>query len=263
MAKRKRIITAGRLVTGVVYTVSSVRDTPQERAAKTEISSAARERANLRTSWQKLEVVLAANFSMRDLHVVLTYDDEHLPPTRPEAVKCLKKWITQLRSYRKARGEELRYVYVTEQLSAEGGRLHHHIVINGTGQDYDVIRSLWVYGADIDIEPLDAWAGYDAIAQYLTKEPKECGRVEVGARNWTPSIGLKRPERQPDTGMVPDNMTITAPPGAIILDRDEKRNGFGEYHYLKYLLPERREEEKKHRPPRKRQPNSTSYIFQA
>lgn len=250
MAKRKKIITAGRLVSGVVYTVSSVRDGPVERAAKTQISSAARERMNLRTSWQKLEVILAANYSFQDLHVVLTYDDDHLPKTRGEAVKRLRKWIAQLRACRKKRGQTLKYIYVTEQLSAEGGRLHHHLIINSTGKDFEEIRSLWTHGTDVNIETLDVWEGYAAMAQYLTKEPREQGRPEVGAHSWCASVGMTKPDVE--VGRVEDNMTLTAPPGAVILDRREDRNGFGEYVYLKYLLPERKEMQKKARPPRRR-----------
>ena len=46
--------------------------------------------------------------------------------------------------------------------------------------------------------------------------------------------------------------TIAAPAGAIILDRREEHNEFGDYLYLKYLLPSRREEKKGTRPPRRR-----------
>ena len=37
-----------------------------------------------------------------------------------------------------------------------------------------------------------------------------------------------------------------------ILDRREEHNEFGDYLYLKYLLPNRREEKKGSRPPRRR-----------
>ncbi|MPM33330.1 hypothetical protein SDC9_79903 [bioreactor metagenome] len=233
MAKRKNIITAGRLVRGVVYTVALPRDDARARSAKLQVSTAARERMNLKASWEKLEAQLAANFTGRDLHVTLTYRDADLPPDKKEAVKRLKKFLTQLRTYRRARGGSLYYIYVTEDKHGDA-RIHHHIVLNGTGSDYEIIRSLWIYGDDVDFEPIEL-PGYTALAKYLTKEPREYGKVEVGGRTWTPSLGLKKPE--PDAGFVPDNMTLTAPPGAIILDRDEKHNGFGEFVYIKYLLP--------------------------
>lgn len=249
MAKRLKTVTGGRLVYAVCYTQTTVRDGPQERAAKSQMSSAAQERINLRRSWQKLEMVLAANFGPRDLHLVFTYDDEHLPPTRDAAVKRLRKFFTQLRAYRKPREIPVKYIYVTEQLSAEGGRLHHHVILNGTGQDIEIIRSLWPCGL-VDLERLDVWEGYEALAKYLTKEPQTVGRPELGVRAWTPSVGLAKPTVQSEA--VPDNVTVSAPPGSIILDRREEHNEFGEYLYIKYILPDRKEQKKGKRPPRKR-----------
>ena len=86
------------------------------------------------------------------------------------------------------------------------------------------------------------------MAKYLTKEPRECGRAEPGARTWAASIGLKKPKVESE--IVKDNLTVAAPPGAIILSAPPPaRNEFGEL--LKYYLP-RREEKKGTRPPRRR-----------
>ena len=249
MAKRLKTITAGRLVVVGCYTIPTPRSTGQERRALREISSAAQMEINAKRSWQKLELLLAANFGKGDLHVVFTYDDEHLPPDREAAVKLMKKLIQQLRAHRRARGQETRYIYVTEQLSSAGGRLHHHMVLNGTGEDLEVLRSLWPYG-EVELEGLDVWQGYEALAKYLTKEPRECGRAEPGARTWAASIGLKKPKVESE--IVKDNLTVAAPPGAIILSAPPPaRNEFGEFVMLKYYLP-RREEKKGTRPPRRR-----------
>ena len=260
MAKRIKTITAGRLVVVGCYTIPTPRSTERERRALREISSAAQERINLKRSWQKLEVLLAANFDRHDLHLVYTYDDEHLPPDRGEAVKRLKKLIVQLRAHRRARGQETRYVYVTEQLSAEGGRLHHHMILNGTGEDLEVIRSLWPYG-EVELEPLDLWQGYEALAKYLTKEPRERGKAESGARTWAASIGLKKPTVESE--IVRDNITVAAPPGAIILSAPPpQRNEFGEFVTIKYYLPVRKEG-KGTRPPRRRQQNSPRVFIRS
>lgn len=249
MAKRLKTITAGRLVAGVCYTAPTVQDRPQVRTSKTQMSSAAQERINLRRSWQKLEMVLAGNFGPQDLHVVLTYDEDHLPPDRAKAVQCMRNYIKQIRAHRRAREQLTRYVYVTEQLSAEGGRLHHHMVLNGTGRDLEVLRSLWPWG-QVEVERLDVWQGYEALAKYLTKEPREVGRPQPGARSWAASLGLQKPTVESER--VPDTVTIAAPPGAIVLDRREEHNEWGDYLYLKYLIPDRKEERKGARPPRKK-----------
>ena len=234
MAKRKSIRTAGRLVTGVIYTVSRDRDTEAERSAKINISNSAREKMNLRCSWQKLEIVLAANFSYSDMHVTLTYDNDNLPGSRADAVKILRKFIRQLRELRCGlTGEALLYVYVTEGNHGLK-RIHHHIVINATGNDLQQLRQLWTYGS-VKINAIGA-IGYTKLAQYLTKEPRDGGKWRLGERTWTPCKGLKRPT--PDKGWVPENFTLTPPPGALILLSETRQNPYGEFTYLKYLLPE-------------------------
>lgn len=93
---------------------------------------------------------------------------------------------------------------------------------------------------------------YEALAKYLTKEPRELGKPEVGARNWAASLGLKKPKVESE--IVKDNLTVAAPPGAVILSAPPPvRNEFGEFVMLKYYLPIRKKEEKKGtRPPRRR-----------
>ena len=251
MSKRIKTITAGRLVSAVCYTVAGPRDGEQERSCKREMSSAGQDSINLRRSWQKLEMTLAANFGGQDLHVVHTYDDAHIPIHKDAALKQYRKMLKLLRGARKMAGQKTRYIYVTEQLSSEGGRLHHHMVLNGTSRDVEVLRSLWPYG-QVEVERLDVWEGYEALARYLTKEPREVGKCRVGERTWTPSIGLLKPKTETET--VKDNVTITLPPGAFVLSRKADNNGWGEYLYLKYLLPEKKGDKKGRRPPAKRKP---------
>ena len=235
MAKQRyKRIQGGRLVREVLWTPTFPSDTPKQREAKTKISSAARKKINQRCAWQKLMMQLAANFSPADLHVVLTYDDEHLPETAAEARKCMKKFLTALRKSRKSKGEELLYIYNMENRHGNK-RIHHHLVINGTGEDYELIRALWPYGTDLSFERIDAY-GYTGLAQYLTKEAREDG-LPVGARSWVPSLNLKKPEIAP-TEWVPDSMRLDPPPNAYILERESQTNEFGRFEYIEYLLPE-------------------------
>ncbi|MBQ2633458.1 MAG: hypothetical protein IJF88_02610 [Oscillospiraceae bacterium] len=236
MPKTKRLtqVRAGRLVSAVLYTQATAWDEPAQRAAKSKISSAARQRLNHKASWQKLEAVLAANFDRDDLFVTLTYRDEDLPATREAALRCLNTFLAQLRAARRVRGEAVLYVKNAEHLTDDGseGRWHHHVVINATGADYEEIRSLWArWGDNVDFEPLlSDGMDFAARAQYLCKE-----RPPVGKQAWTPSRGLRRPERTSE--LVDDALTLSAPAGAIIIDRDEKVNAWGSYVYIKYLLP--------------------------
>ena len=142
MSKIIRQIRAGRLVCAVAYTTATAGDSPKARAQKQRASSAARERLNARTSFQKLERTLAANFDNGDLFVPLTHDAVHVPADRDRAVRRLKSFLGKLRAARKARGQPLRYIYVTEGCYP-GGRLHHHVVLNSTGEDLGEIRRVW------------------------------------------------------------------------------------------------------------------------
>lgn len=232
MAKRKKIIRAGRLVIGIIYTAALPNDPEHVRAAKSKTTTATQQRANMKTSCRKCELLLACNFTGRDIVVTLTYRDADLPADKAEAVRRIRRFIRKLRAVREASGETLKYIYVTEHKHSEG-RWHHHMVINGTGADIALIRELWQWGDDIEMEQLDMY-GYEGLAQYLTKEPRE-GRKVVGERMWSQSKGLKRPEVE--TGWAKDHETLVPPPGVIVLANESQQNEFGSYAYIKYLIP--------------------------
>ena len=237
MAKSKRLITvtAGRMVRILLYDQSSVTDEPKARAAKTQASSPGRMALNARTSTEKLEEVLAANFDRGDLFLTLTY--RNAPSSREAALRMLGVFLRRLRAARAARGETLRYVKNAEHLRDDGseGRWHHHLVVNGTGADYEEIRELWSsWGDNVDFEGLlSDGEDYGSRARYMCKE-----RPPLGKQCWTPSRGLRRPKRVSE--LVDAALTITdksLPAGAVILDAHEKHNEWGSYVYYKYLLP--------------------------
>ena len=230
---------AGRLVYVVCYTQASPNDGPEERAAKNKISSAARQKLNFRAAWRKLELLLAANFTRQDYFVTLTYSPEHLPKDPAAARACIRKYIKRLRVQFGHKGLTLKYIYNTESVPdapGQPGRLHHHLVIKAI--DPEIIKSLWGLGL-VYVEPLldGVNDSYEARARYLVKErdPSLDGR-KVGQRGWTPSLNLAKPVESSE--LVPDYVTIQAPPGAFILERASDTNYYGSYQFLKYLLPE-------------------------
>jgi len=188
---------------------------------------------NLRRAWEKLKLILATNFAGDDIHVVLTFADEHLPATADESRKLVKKFLVQVRAYRRARGEELRYIYNTEGRHSKG-RLHHHLVLNGCKDDLELLRSLWPYGQVRWGGYIDDY-GYAGLAQYLTKEAR-MDNAPVGARSWVPSKNLRK-EQSPPATWVPDSVRLAPPANAYILEREEVVNEFGRYEYVEYLLP--------------------------
>ena len=237
VAKTLKQIRAGRLVCAVVYTTPTAGDSSRARAEKQHASNEAREKLNARTSFEKLERALAANFDSGDLYVTFSYDDKHLPADRSAAVRRMRAFAPKLRAARRERGETLSYVYVTEG-AYPGGRLHHHMVLNSTGKDIKELKELWKYGDNVEVRRLkfNEDYTYGDLASYLTKEPREWGNPRVGEKTWTPSIGLRRPQQE--TCSVPDNLTLVAPPEAVAVEvQRSESNGFGSYSWIKYLLP--------------------------
>lgn len=240
---RIKTVRAGRLVYAVCYSQALGSDAPAARAAKNKVSSEARQRLNFRAAWQKLELLLAANFGPEDLFVTLTYDEAHLPEDRAAALNYFKRYVGRLRTAYRRAGAELRYVYNVEEMpdEADGARrLHHHMVVSRA--EAETLRSLWA-GGGVQIEhlldgPTDS---YEARARYLVKErhPGALGR-KTGLRAWSGSRNLRKPEETSE--LVADSVTITAPPGAFVLDRRDEGNCYGCYSYIKYLLPVRRRE---------------------
>ena len=228
---RKKIIVAGSLVKECVYSCPSGREDARIRAEKRKISSAAQQRINAKYSWQKLELMLAANFVPGDLVITLTFDDEHLPETRKEAAARLKKFRADLSRLRKAAGEQLVMIWTTENKSGSG-RWHHHCVINATsGSDFVDILSCWPHGSDIEIRRLEIGGrkSYESLARYFCKESRE----RAGLRSWSYTRSCRHPEIE--TFPVPDDTEVRAPEDATVLEQSSDRTMFGQYAYIKYL----------------------------
>lgn len=200
-----------------------------------QISTPARESLNAKLSWQKLMLVLAANFTRRDIVVTLTYRDGCLPLHREHANRILSNFIRALRDHRRAQGQPTIYVRITEGYHS-GGRLHHHLILNATGDDFDIIRQLWnKHGDNIEFEQFGL-DGAERWAKYLTKEPREKGRRHIGDRTWTTSRNMKKPEVH--YCFVPDTDSLLPPKGAKITDKTECSNSFGRFCHIMALLPE-------------------------
>ena len=236
MAKeRRKIIRAGTLWMAVQYTAIRGGNQTARREARAQISSPARESLNAKLSWQKLMLTLAANFSRSDLVVGLDYRNADLPNRREDADKRLTNFIRALRAHRRAQGQTLIYVRVTEGYHS-GGRLHHHLIINATGQDYDIIRQLWSKNADtVDFEPFGA-NGAERWGKYLTKEPREKGRRYVGDRAWRASIHMKKPDITSE--FVDRDDELQPPAGAFVIDKTQCENCYGRFCHMMAMLPE-------------------------
>lgn len=230
MAKFKKIIVAGPLVIETVYPAPNPRDSLGVRNGKKALSSEAQQRMNLKYAYQKLELEIAANFGVRDLYATFTYDDAHLPGSRKEANARMQAFWKRLRAARKAKGQELRYIYVTEHKHGDG-RWHHHVLINATGDDYALIRKLWGQGR-IDNKQIiiNRDKNFETLARYFCKEQRD----KVGQRLWSCSRNLHKPERE--CFRVPNDTPLTPPENSMVLDdTGDVRTAYGHFRYIKYL----------------------------
>lgn len=230
--KTKKIISAGPLVVEAIYPRASRWDSPKARSAKRKLSSEAQQKANAKYSYQKLELMLAANFVPGDLILALTYDDEHLPCSREAANARLKRFRLELGLLRKCSGRELRMIWATENVFGLG-RWHHHCVINSTGEDFETIRQLWVCGDNVEIRKLkiDKDHSYESLARYMCKEARE----RPGLRSWSYTRTCRKPEVE--TFPVPDDTPLQPPKGATVYEDSRSSNEFGAWRVVKYLAP--------------------------
>lgn len=236
MAKeRRRIVQAGRLWMAVQYTAVHSGNQTARREARAQISNPARESLNAKLSWQKLMITLAANFGRHDLVVGLDYRDKDLPKRREDADRILSNFIRALRKYRREKGIPLIYVRVTEGYHS-GGRLHHHLILNATGDDYDIIRQLWSkYSDTVDFEEFGT-DGAERWGKYLTKEPRLQGRRHVGDRTWRTSQRMKKPDIV--SVLVEEGDDLRPPDGSYVTDKAEVHNCYGHFYHMMAMLPE-------------------------
>ena len=228
--KTKKIIVAGALVREVIYTRAASRDRAVIRQAKRKVSTEAQQRLNARYSWEKLELMLAANFLPRDLVVTLTFDDQHLPATRAEAAARLKKFRSELARIRAAAGQEMRMIWTIENRSGDG-RWHVHLVVNQTGDDFREILRCWPCGGNTEIRRLrvDKQKNYESLARYMCKEARE----RSGLRSWSYTRSCRHPEVE--TFPVSDDTRIEVPEDATVIVQEQKRTEWAEFEFVKYL----------------------------
>lgn len=230
MAQMLKVIVAGPLVVQAIYPVVNPKDSDGVRAGKHRMSSEAQKRMNLKYCYQKLELEMAANFVVGDLVATLTYDDDHLPQSRREAQRKAQAFWRKLGVTRKARGAELKYIYINENKHTFG-RWHHHSLINATGDDYKEIVRLWRWGSvEIHQFRVDRDKNFETLARYFCKEARE----KVGQRLWSCSRNLKKPERE--SWRVGNDVCLEVPKGSTLLDdTGDVRTIYGHYRYIKYL----------------------------
>ncbi len=135
------------------------------------------------------EMLVKSNYGKGDIYLTTTYEDEKQPATIEEAEHEVYLCLKRLRRLCKKNGQELKYIYVTEQGSKKG-KFHHHILIKDVGLSRDEIEDTWsrkgLGQANSKRIQEDFLKGIEKLASYLSKEPS-------GKKRWKNSKNLVRP----------------------------------------------------------------------
>lgn len=224
---------AGRVVRQILYTPKD--PNPNQHRRGISISKEDKQRANLKTSYEKLLMLVCANFSPGDWWVTLSYDDDHLPQTREESKKPFRKFIRNFRKYRKVNKEVLKYVYCTQLTTRAGGiRLHHHMILRWEDDsDKEQLYTLWEGGEIVYARKLKDFEDILDKAKYMCREPRELGVHVPGEQMWTASRGLIRPKPEYIT-VDSDSIDITVPVGCRSLSDPVQIPGYGGYKAILY-----------------------------
>lgn len=226
-------IRAGRVVRQILYTPKD--PNPNQPRRGISISKEDKQRANLKTSYEKLLMLVCANFSPGDWWVTLSYDDDHLPRTREESKKPFRKFIRNFRKYRKVNKEVLKYVYCTQLTTRAGGiRLHHHMILRWEDDsDKEQLYTLWEGGEIVYARKLKDFEDILDKAKYMCREPRELGVHVPGEQMWTASRGLSRPKPEYIT-VDSDSIDIAVPVGCRSLSDPVQIPGYGGYKAILY-----------------------------
>ena len=223
MAYRKKIISAGPLVKEVIYPYRSARSSGGRR--RSGASSEAQRRMNAIYSWQKLELLLAANLVKGDIVGCLTFDDAHLPESREQVRHKFKWFLNKLTAARKKRGQTTVMFWSIEHMHGDG-RWHIHIACNATGDDYAEIVKLWGQGeCEFSALRVDKKKNYETQARYMAKEERD----KPGQRSWSYTRNIKRPEVE--SFPVREFSTLRIPKDTTVFEDVRSR---GEWQYVKY-----------------------------
>ena len=240
--KKRITIDGGAVVYVLEHPLRQRGDSDRVRAAKQKATSAAQAMRNQILSLRQLELLLADNYPTPGSGLVccLTFDDRHLPGSRKEAQRRFKYFLRKLRDERRKAGlAEPRVIYSPEVLSSASGRWHYHLVLDATGDDLDMLRRCWIYGNEIEAEPLrvDDEKNHETQARYMSKELREAQEYDCrpGLHGWSCTRSCRRPEV--DEQVVEDRRPLRAPRGATVLIQERRATEFAEHVILKYRLP--------------------------
>lgn len=215
-----------------------------ERAAKSQATSRAQKRVNQQLSKIKLAMKIGGNFGPDDLFITLTFSPENLPASYAELQEKVRKFYDLIRSERRTRGRETRYIYAPHH--SEKVRWHIHGPINAAGpEDWETIKSLWPWG-DVHIKRIKdtAYSTPDAMAGYLIggwEDRPNSARAWCGSTNLKKIVATTYREHT-------EAARLELPADCELCECDSWSTQWGSYEYVSYLLRENDHSEDKPQP---------------
>jgi len=269
-----RTVRAGRYYKSVRYRRSLPGDSEKVRAAKAATTSKAQRYINLRNSAEKLQMLLCANFDMKEAcFCTFTFSEENLPANRKMTRQCFISFLSSLRRQWKRSGRELLYIYTpegtplsvnpsakpAEELQWEiqpwrvrskwdavdksskktrqkdAVRLHLHCFLILNKADKETVRSLWPFG-HVFINPMkvDLPDTFYRLSYYVTKEARN-GSIPSGGRAYVPSRNLEQPEIE--SHWCDAHEILQPPPGAEHVHTANETTDYASFQYCSYRLP--------------------------
>lgn len=231
MSYTRKTVRAGKLCVQVLYPTPVKSDSRRARREKREFSTAARQLLNDKTSKQRLETLLAANFSAGDLFLTATFGGQYRKLDESEKLNCLKRFFRNLRDRNRRRGAETLYIYAPHRADEHEPNVHVHAVIRLGALTLDELRAMWKYGnLDVKFVGNGDFGDFEYLSAYLCHE---FDQREKGKRLWVPSKGLKQPEIE--TEEVPAGTILAVPDGYSVLRRGGEEGMYSCWMYLKCI----------------------------
>ena len=184
MGYRTRTVQAGDQLDVDVYPIFGREQASTARRALKQVSREAQKKVNLRNAKRRIVQLVNHNFTERDVHLTLTYEN---PPSYDDCQKDVRNFMRRVKRMRKKLGlPEMKYVYVIEDDEfGEKKRIHSHIVLSG-GIAREELEKLWARGyANADRLQLNE-RGLEALARYMVKNQRN-------RKKWCCSRNLKEP----------------------------------------------------------------------
>ena len=170
-------------------------------------SSEAQARYNRKRAAMYFADLLHENFTENDYALRLSYDGIDVDIEMAE--RAFKNWLRRLKRAFKKKGVELRAMWKTER-GKNGGRVHHHVVINaceGVTDDQRAMRGIWNNGgfggtSFVYIAPLEfntnADGGFEdggltGLAKYLVFDDTP-GKEKITACRYGRTRNLREPQ---------------------------------------------------------------------